>query len=341
MKFLMKKRKLGNTNINLSAIGFGAAPIGNLFEQLDDPSCYQILQDSFKSKINIYDTSPFYGNGLSEHRLGNFLKTLDEDSYYLSTKVGRYLTPEKKENIDRGAWAGGLNFKLNLDYSYDGVMRSFEQSLLRLAVSKIDICLIHDVDKFTFGDDVDHYFKLAMNGAYKAIKKLKEENVIKAIGVGLNDSDMCARFANEGDFDCMIIAGRYSLLDHQSALDDFFPIVEKNNIGIMLAGVFNSGILAKGIGENVTYFYDKIPDNIKIKYNKILEVCAKYNVPVSAAALQFSYANTLISSMILGMDRAEQVNQNISNFEYKIPSELWRDLIKENIIDERCPTYLS
>jgi D-threo-aldose 1-dehydrogenase len=333
----MKKRKLGKTNINLSAIGFGAAPIGNLFEKLDEPNCYQILQNSFRSEINIYDTSPFYGNGLSEHRLGNFLKTLDEDSYYLSTKVGRYLTPEKKENIDRGAWAGGLNFKLNLDYSYDGVMRSFEQSLLRLAVSKIDICLIHDVDKFTFGNDVDHYFKLAMNGAYKAIKKLKEENVIKAIGVGLNDSDMCARFANEGDFDCMIIAGRYSLLDHQSALDDFFPIVEKNNIGIMLAGIFNSGILAKGIGGNSTYFYEKIPQHIKEKYMIIETVCDKYNVPVPAAALQFCYTNKLISSMILGMDRLAQIKQNISYLEHSIPSELWRELIDKKIIDERCP----
>ena len=333
----MKKRKLGKTDIDLSAIGFGAAPIGNLFEKLDEPNCYQILEDSFKSEINIYDTSPFYGNGLSEHRLGNFLKTLDEDSYYLSTKVGRYLTPEKKENIDRGAWAGGLNFKLNLDYSYDGVMRSFEQSLLRLAVSKIDICLIHDVDKFTFGNDVDHYFKLAMNGAYKAIKKLKEQNVIKAIGVGLNDSDMCARFANEGDFDCMIIAGRYSLLDHQSALDDFFPIVEKNNIGIMLAGVFNSGILAKGIGDNSTYFYEKIPQHIKEKYMIIAKVCDKYNVPVPAAALQFCYANKLISSMILGMDRLAQIKQNISYLEQSIPSELWRELIDKKIIDERCP----
>jgi D-threo-aldose 1-dehydrogenase len=337
----MQKRKLGNTDINLSAIGFGAAPIGNLFEQLDDPSCYQILEDSFKSKINIYDTSPFYGNGLSEHRLGNFLKTLDEDSYYLSTKVGRYLTPEKKENIDRGGWSGGLNFKLNLDYSYDGVMRSFEQSLLRLAVSKIDICLIHDVDRSTFGDDVDYYFKLAMNGAYKAIKKLKDENVIKAIGVGLNDSDMCAKFANEGDFDCMIIAGRYSLLDHQSALDDFFPIVEKKNIGIMLAGVFNSGILAKGIGNNSTYFYDKIPLNIKSKYIKIEKICKKYNVPVPAAALQFCYANKLISSMILGMDRLAQIKQNILYLEHSIPSELWSELIDEKIIDERCPIKID
>jgi len=337
MNSQMKKRQLGSTGINLSAIGFGGAPIGNLFEQLDESTCYEVLENSYKSKINIYDTSPFYGNGLSEHRLGNFLKTVDEDSYFLSTKVGRYLTPEKKENIERGAWAGGLNFKLNLDYSYDGVMRSFEQSFHRLAVSKVDICLIHDVDRFTFGNEVDHYFKLAMAGAYKAIIKLREEKVIKAIGVGVNESDMCARFAKEGDFDCMVLAGRYSLLDHKSALDDFFPIAEKNNIGIILAGVFNSGILAKGIGENVTYNYDKIPENIKIKYNKILKICDKYNVPIPAAALQFSYANTLISSMILGMDRSEQVIQNIHNFQYQIPSDLWKDLIKEKIIDERCP----
>ena len=336
--FKMQKRKLGNTNIHLSSLGFGAAPIGDLFENLDERSCYNILENAYNSNFNLFDTSPFYGNGLSEHRTGNFLKTIDEESYFLSTKVGRYLTPEKNQNIDRGAWAGGLNFKLNLDYSYDGAMRSFEQSLLRLAVSKIDICLIHDVDKFTFGNEVDYYFKLAMNGAYKAIQKLKEEKVIKAIGVGLNDADICAKFANEGDFDCMVLAGRYSLLEHESALNDFFPIVNKNNIGIILAGVFNSGILAKGIGDNVTYNYDKIPNHIRDKYIIVSEVCDRYNVPVPAAALQFSYANKLISSMILGMDRVEQIKQNISFFNHSIPNDLWNELIEKKIIDERCPT---
>ena len=334
----MQKRKLGNTNIHLSSLGFGAAPIGDLFENLDERSCYDILENAFNSNFNLFDTSPFYGNGLSEHRTGNFLKTVDEESYFLSTKVGRYLTPEKNQNIDRGAWAGGLNFKLNLDYSYDGVMRSFEQSLLRLAVSKIDICLIHDVDKFTFGNEVDYYFKLAMNGAYKAIQKLKEEKVIKAIGVGLNDADICAKFANEGDFDCMVLAGRYSLLEHQNALNDFFPIVAKKNIGIILAGVFNSGILAKGIGNNVTYNYDKIPNHIREKYIIVSEMCDRYNVPVPALALQFSYANKLISSMILGMDRVEQIKQNISFLNYSIPEDLWKELIQKKIIDERCPT---
>ena len=191
----MNKRQLGNTNINLNAIGFGGAPLGDLFENLEEKTCYNVLEKCYEKNINLYDTSPLYGYGLSEHRLGNFLKTVDEDSYYLSTKVGRYLTPDQESNIDRGRFAGGLNFSPHLDYSYDGVMRSFEQSLIRLAVSKVDICLIHDVDKFNFGNEVDHYFKLAMEGAYKALQKLKDEKVIKAIGVGINDSDICAKFA--------------------------------------------------------------------------------------------------------------------------------------------------
>ena len=156
----MNNRNLGKTNINLNAIGFGGAPLGDLFENLEEPNCFEVLTKCYEANINLYDTSPLYGYGLSEHRLGNFLKTVDEDSYYLSTKVGRYLTPEQESNIDRGRFAGGLNFSPHLDYSYDGVMRSFEQSLIRLAVSKVDICLIHDVDKFTHGNEVGHYLSL-------------------------------------------------------------------------------------------------------------------------------------------------------------------------------------
>ena len=266
----MQKRKLGNTDIFLSTIGFGGAPIGNLFEKLDDATCYKTLARCNESNINLYDTSPYYGNGLSEHRLGSFLKKLISDSYYLSTKVGRYLTPQKEEKINRGKWAGGLNFIPNVDYSYDGVMKSFEQSLHRLNTSKIDICLIHDVDTYTYGEQVDHYFKIAMKGAYKAISKLKEEKVIKAIGVGVNNSDICRRFAEEGDFDCILLAARYTLLD-QSALDDCLPIAEEKNIGIIRGGVFNSGILAKGMGDNITYFYDKehkIIDSVSPKENR-------------------------------------------------------------------------
>ena len=331
----MQKRKLGKTDIELSAIGFGGAPIGDLFENLQDENCYKVLENCFEKNINHFDTSPYYGNGLSEQRLGNFLKKIPKNKYYLSTKVGRYLTSEKEENIDRGKWAGGLNFVPNIDYSYDGVMKSFEQSLHRLATSKIDICLIHDVDRFTHGDQVDHYFKIAMSGAYKALTQLKEEKIIKAIGIGVNDADMCKRFAEAGDFDCMLLAGRYTLLD-QSALDDCIPIAEEKNIGIILGGVFNSGILAKGIGEDITYFYQTIPDNIKKKYNEISIICKRYDVSVTSAALQFCYANKNISSMVIGMDRVNQINNNISSLSKKIPNDLWEELKNKNIIDERC-----
>ena len=331
----MQKRKLGKVDIELSAIGFGGAPIGDLFENLSDENCYKVLENCLKSNISHFDTSPYYGNGLSEHRLGNFLKKISYDKYYLSTKVGRYLTPEKEENIDRGKWAGGLNFVPNIDYSYDGVMKSFEQSLHRLAASKIDICFIHDVDHFTHGDKVDYYFKIAMSGAYKALTKLKDEKTIKAIGIGVNDADMCKKFAEAGDFDCMLLAGRYTLLD-QSALDDCIPIAQEKNIGIILGGIFNSGILAKGIGKDITYFYQTIPDYIKKKYNEISIICERYSVPVPSVALQFCYANKNISSMVIGMDRVEQINTNISSLSKKIPNDLWEELKNKNIIDERC-----
>ena len=332
----MKKRKLGKTNLKLSAIGFGGAPIGNLFKKLNDETCNRILEKSFKSKINIYDTSPFYGYGLSEHRLGNYLKNINNNNFYLSTKVGRYLMPEDSDKINRGVFAGGLNFKPKVDYSYDGTMRSFEQSLNRLAATNIDICLIHDVDKFTFGNDYKYYFKKAMKGAYKAIHKLKDEKVIKAVGVGINDSDVCSQFVNEGDFDCVLLAGRYTLLD-QSALNDLFPVAKKNNVGIILAGIFNSGILAKGLGNKAKYFYKSVPDKIRKKYINIKKFCNKYKIPVPAAAIQFCYLNSKVTSLILGMDDPKQIKQNMDYLKYPIPKDFWIDLINSNLIDERCP----
>ena len=333
---MIKKNILGKTGIEVPVIGFGGAPLGDLFENLDDQVCYDTLKNSHKNGINFFDTSPYYGYGLSEHRIGNYLKSIRRKDFILCTKVGRYMTPDDPKKINRGSFKGGLNFSPNLDYSYDGVMKSFEQSLLRLGLSEIDICLIHDVDKWTHGDEVEKHFKEAMNGAYKALDKLKNEKVIKAIGVGLNESDMCVRFAEAGDFDCMILAGRYTLLE-QEPLDVFFPLALKKNIGIILAGVFNSGILIKGVGNNSTYDYKKIPDDIAKKYFKIDMICKEFNIPIGAAALQFSNAHTVVSTMILGMDQPSQININIDLFNYKIDKEFWYKLIKENLIDSRSP----
>tara|TARA_Y100000590_G_scaffold393547_1_gene471937 strand:- start:2244 stop:3251 length:1008 start_codon:yes stop_codon:yes gene_type:complete len=331
---MIDKKILGKSNIKVSSIGFGGAPIADLFEILDDNLTYETIKSSHESGINFYDTSPLYGCGLSEKRLGKYLSSINRNDFILCTKVGRYLTPADSSGINRGAFKGGLNLAPNLDYTYDGVMKSFEQSLNRLNLSKIDVCLIHDVDKWTHGEDVEIHFKTAMDGAYKAINKLKEENVIKAIGIGVNESEMCFRFAEAGDFDCMILAGRYTLLE-QSGLEDFFPIALKKNIGIILAGVYNSGILAKGI--NSTYDYARVPEKISKKYLKIEEICKEFNVSIQAAALQFCNANPAVSTMILGMDRPAQVKQNIKFLNEKISKDFWLKLHEEKLIDSKSP----
>ena len=333
---MLNQKKLGKSNIKISSIGFGGAEIGDLYEKLQDDLCNEVLKSSFQAGINFYDTSPFYGYGLSETRLGNYLSSINRDDFILSTKVGRYLTPEDPSKIDRGIWKGGLNYVPNFDYTYDGVMKSFDQSLTRLKLSKIDVCLIHDVDKWTHGEEMEKKFKIAMEGAYVALSELKSQKVIGAIGVGVNETAMCTRFAKAGDFDCMILAGRYTLLE-QGGLNDFFPLAIEKNIGVILAGVFNSGILAKGVNASSTYDYAKIPEHVADKYFKIEKVCNEFNIPVAAAALQFCNANKAVSTMILGMDRPAQIQENIDYLNYKIDKEFWIKLIKENLIDPNSP----
>ncbi len=320
----IKKKLLGKTNIKLPVIGFGGAPIGNLFKKLNNYQAQEILKESQKNKINFYDTSPLYGYGLSEKRMGVFFKSLKRNEYLISTKVGRYLVKEDKDKIDRGIFKGGLNFKPVIDYTYDGVMRSFEQSLKRLGVSRIDLCLIHDVDYFTHKNKFDFYFQQSLKGAYIALQKLKEEKLIKAIGLGLNDAEVANKFITNEQFDCVLLAGRYTLLD-TSAEDKFFSTAIKKNVGIILAGIFNSGILAKGLKQS-TYFYKAIPAKTKKKFIEIDKLCRKFNIPIQAASIQFPLKNKHVSSIILGMDEISQIKENLKYLNIKIDREFWNNL---------------
>ena len=320
----LKYKYLGSTKIKCPIIGFGGAPIGNLFKKLKDDEANQILKISQKNKINLYDTSPFYGYGLSEVRLGKFLKKIKRDNFIISTKVGRYLVPEKPNLIKRGIFKGGLNLKPIIDYSYSGVMRSFEQSLNRLQLDHIDICLIHDVDHFTHGRDTMKFFKQSLKGAYRALQKLKDEKLIKAIGLGLNDAEIADKFLHTEKFDCVLLAGRYTLLD-KSAEKKFLQTAYDKNVGVMLGGVFNSGILAKGF-KNSTYFYKKIPNEIKVKYKLINEICQKNSVPIQAAAIQFCLRNKAVTSLILGIDEIHQIRSNLKFLNFKINHEFWNEL---------------
>ena len=333
----MKNIFIGETNLTPSKLSFGGAPIGELFEKLTDKKCYNTLELCYQNGVKLFDTSPFYGLGLSEKRLGNFLKNKKRNSFLISTKVGRYLIPEEAKKIDRGIWKGGLNFKPIIDYSYDGVMKSFEQSLNRLCVEYIDIALIHDLDPFTHGKLTQDYFKIAIKGAYKALKKLKEQGLIKAIGVGLQDVSMCIQFSKAEDFDCMLLANRYTLLE-QNSISNFFSIAKEKNISILLAGIFNSGILVKGLVKGVTYEYSPVNPEIKKKYLKLEQICNYFKIPVAAAALQFSYTPEVVSTLILGMDQPNQIKENLDLLNFKIDPDFWINLKKNNIISSDCPT---
>jgi D-threo-aldose 1-dehydrogenase len=222
--------------------------LGNMFEKLDEKTAIATVETAFERGIRLFDTSPNYGAGLAEARTAAGLRGSPRDAFILSTKVGRVLDPfGRKPEARSGAelFATGYPHVRRFDYSYDGAMRSIEQSLLRLGMDRLDIVLIHDCDRFIHGDDAPIRFREAMEGCYVALDKLRSEKVIKAIGFGLNEADSCAKFAKAGDFDAGMMAGRYSLLD-QSGLSEFLPIAEAKNIAVMLAGVVNSGILATG-----------------------------------------------------------------------------------------------
>jgi D-threo-aldose 1-dehydrogenase len=334
-------RKLGRTGIAVSTIGFGSAPLGDLYAKLDEVTALGAVEAALGVGITLFDSSPLYGHGLAEHRVGSILRRAPRRSYVLSTKVGRWMDP-LRQPLDGSAppsiFAGGLPHPARIDYSYDGALRSLEQSLLRLGADRIEIVLIHDVDVFTHGrDGVDTHFRTAMDGAYKALDRLRSEKVIDAIGVGVNEAEMCERFAHAGDFDVMLLAGRYSLLE-QPALDRFLPLAVQKGIGIMLGGVFNSGILATGPRPGAHYNYRPAPPDILDRVAKIEAVCEAHGVSLSDAALHFPLGHPAVASVVLGAVAASEVERNRASLERVIPVTLWSDLKANGLLRADAPT---
>jgi D-threo-aldose 1-dehydrogenase len=330
-------RPLGRSGVKVTQLGFGGAPLGDFYAKLSEAEALDTIDAAHAAGVNLFDTSPFYGHGLSEHRFGHVLRRKPRDSVVLSTKVGRYFVPLQAP-IDRGLWAGGLEFEPVFDYSYDGAMRSFEQSLMRLGMPRVDVLLIHDVDIWTHGSREAYEARLseALAGAYKALLKLREEGVVRAIGVGANEVDACMRFAEGGDFDCVLLAGRYTLLE-QGALGDLLPLCERRNIGIMLGGPYNSGILATGAIPGAKYNYRDAPPEIMERVGRIEAVCRRHGVALAAAALQFPLGHRSVSSMIPGAVTPAEVRRNAELMSVAIPAELWAELRSERLLDERAP----
>lgn len=329
-------RRLGRTGLPVSTLGFGGAPLGDLYARLDEATAVATVEEALRSGVTLLDASPLYGHGLAEHRIGAALRRVPGARVVLSTKVGRVMDPFAPRG-DGSGYLGGLPHGARFDYSADGALRSLEQSLLRFGTDHVDIALIHDVDVWTHGPAmIEQRFAEAMGGAYRALERLRGEGVVKAIGVGINEADLCARFARAGDFDAMLLAGRYSLLE-QPALDEFLPLALEKGIGVMLGGVFNSGILASGPVPGATYNYRPAPPEILARVGHIQRICERHGVSLFSAALQFALGHPAVASVVLGAVRPEEVRQQVAALAAHAPATLWAELKAEGLMNPAAP----
>lgn len=332
-------RGVGRTEVKVSQLGLGSAPLGDFYELLPEAQALATIATAREAGINLFDTSPLYGHGLSEHRFGTVLRQSRRDDFVLSTKVGRYLVPRAERDIDRGWFKGGLNFQPVTDYGYDATMRAVDQSYHRLGLNRIDILLIHDVDIWTHGSPENYArrFDEAMEGAYRALHDMRRDGTVRAIGIGVNEIEPCLQFAAAGDFDCFMLAGRYTLLE-QGALDELLPLAEDRGISLLIAGPYNSGILASGTGGTAKYNYKDAPAGVLESVRRIEAVCERHGVELAAAALQFPLAHRAVASVVPGAVKPDEVRQNIALMSLPTPAAFWDDLREQSLIRDDAPT---
>ena len=331
--------RLKNGGIDFTELGFGTAPLGNLYRAISDEEAHDVLQAAWDSGCRYFDTAPLYGLGLSERRVGNFLRGKPRDEYVISTKAGRLLKvcpPDRRTGI--GKFFDTPNRQEVYDYSYDGVMRSFEASFERTGLDRFDILFVHDVDIFTHGskEASDARIEEFMKGGYYAMLSLRDQGVIKAFGGGINEWQVCETLARRGDFDLFLLAGRYTLLE-QEALSSFLPLCIGRGIGIVLGGPYNSGILARGPSDEAQYNYSNAPQEVIDRVRKINAVCERHGVRMIEAALNFPLLHPAVVSVIPGGQSVGEVRSNREILGREIPAALWADLKAEGLMRADAP----
>ena len=314
-------REIGDTGLRVTTFGIGGAPLGNNVADAEEDVAIAAVERAYEAGIRYFDMAPIYGLGRAERRIGRALSGIPRDEFVISTKVGRLLEPPSNGSDSNEP-------SVVFDWSRDGVKRSLEESLQRLDMDRVDIALLHGPQ--------DHY-EAAIGEAYPALADLRSEGVITAIGAGMNEWEMPTRFAREADFDCFLVAGRYTLLD-QSALAEFLPLCEEKGIGVILGGPYNSGILASDLSPEATYQYAKAPPDILDRALRIRSVCDQYDVPLNAAALQFGLAHPAVTSTIPGVRSSLEVDDNVGAAACPIPNALWEDLKQSELLDQSAPT---
>jgi D-threo-aldose 1-dehydrogenase len=338
----IEQRTLGRTGVVVTKLGFGTAGIGDLAEKLAEDQAQDILAAAWDGGIRYYDTSPFYGHGKSEHRLGHFLRQQPRSEFVVSTKVGRVF-----RSAGRGqqapskptSFVGALPFDFYFDYSYDGIMRSYEDSLHRLGLPSIDLLLIHDLDFWFHKTEplVTAYLTQLATSGWRALEELRDSGEIKGVGAGINETGMIPRFLALVDLDFFIVALSYNLLD-QGVLDEELPRCADAGVGIVGGAIFASGILAAGPVPGVTYKYDPASPEILEKTRRIEAICRGHNVPLAAAAMQFPLAHPLFAAIIPGAIRTGQVQSNLQLLRHPIPAQLWADLKAAELLPQNAPT---
>ena len=337
----MKTRTLGRTGVSVTALGMGCVPLGDLYVTLTEEGAAQTMDAAWTAGVRYYDTSPWYGRGQSEHRTGRFLYRKPRHDYVLSTKIGRVLRrPLKPGPFQRDSdWIGGLEFAHDMDYSYDGVMRSFEDSLQRLGINSVDLLLIHDIDFWHHKTEakVTAYLNQLFTSGWRALAALRDQDAIKGIGAGINELGMIPRFLDMVDIDFFLVAMRYTLLE-QEMLDAEFPRCAERGVGVVIGGTYNSGILATGAVPGAFYNYAPAGPEIMDRVRRIETVCRAHQIPLAGAALQFPLGHPIVASVIPGSSSAAQAKQNADAFNHPIPSDFWSELKHEGLLRADAPT---
>jgi D-threo-aldose 1-dehydrogenase len=318
--------RLGQGGVEITRVGLGSAPLGGLFTPVSDADAEATIARAWALGVRYFDTAPLYGFGLAERRMGAFLRGQPRESFVLSSKVGRLLRRRDRPPRDDRLYKGTPEERPVFDYSYDGVMRSVDESLERLGLDRIDILYIHDPD--------NHHDE-AIAGAFRALDRLRSDGSVRAIGAGMNQHEMLARFATEATFDCFLLAGRYSLLD-QGALTGLMEICTARGVGLVLGGVYNSGILAAPQA-GATFDYREADPALLARAQRLDAICRGHGADLKAAAIQFALAHPAVSGVVMGARSAAEVGENMAMAHKDVPTSVWSDLRREGLIDPRAP----
>jgi D-threo-aldose 1-dehydrogenase len=335
-------RTVGRTGLTVTALGMGTAAMGGLYAPVSASASLAAFEAAWQAGIRHFDSAPMYGLGRAEHLLGHFLqeKASAGASFTVSTKVGRLMARERpgrelppappKNPLDSG-WHNGLPFREVFDYSYDAIMRSFDDSGQRTGLERLDLLFVHDIGSVTHGAvQAMHWAALTKGGGFRALQELKAAGLIGGFGLGVNEADIVLDAMNETALDCTLLAGRHTLLE-QNALA-LLDKAEAAGMGIMIGGVFNSGILAGGPGGHRKFNYQDVPEAVGKRVDALSAVCARFDVPLSAAAIQYPLRHRAVTTVLIGPRDAEQVRQNVGWFEQDVPAELWETLRREGLI---------